>query len=272
MKKGVFICVFLTIFSCNTLNQESVLYSNSMGLVEGSPLINDYGKTVLERFDAPLGYNRVSVSTHTFGNYLRTLMLKPEGSLVQFYNGKTKPNNNVYVSVVDMPISDKNIQNSTDSVMRLISEYLYKMESYEKIVFHADKEKLSFTEFAKEDYSRQKFDQYLEYVMEKVSTPSFCSDLKPVKLNDIKVGDIFVQNTQPNGHAVIVVDMVENAKGDKLFLLAQGFQPAQEIQILANPNRDDISPWYQLKEGELLTPEWRFMTSDLMRFKFLQDD
>ncbi|MGB6082900.1 DUF4846 domain-containing protein [Moheibacter sp.] len=271
MKKGIFIFTLLSIISCNTLNQESVLYSNSMGLVEGSPLINDYGKTVLERFDAPLGYSRVAVSSNTFGDYLRTLSLKPEGTLVQFYNGKTKPNNNVYVSVVDMPISDKNLQTSTDSVMRLISEYLFQMKDYEKIVFHADKQKLSFTDFANGDHSRAKFNQYMDFVMERVSTPSFCADLKPVKLDEIKVGDIFVQNTQPNGHAVIVVDLVQNIRGEKLFLLAQGFQPAQEIQILANPNREDISPWYHLKEGELLTPEWRFMTSDLMRFKFLQD-
>ena len=269
MKRGIFILILISFFSCNTLNQESVLYSNSMGLVEGSPLINDYGKTVLERFDAPLGYSRVSVSNNPFGEYLRTLMLKPEGSLAQFYNGKTKPNNNIYVSVVDMPISDKNLQTSTDSVMRLISEYLYQTKNYDKIAFHADNEKLSFTDFAQKDFSRPNFDQYMDFVMERVSTPSFCADLKSVPLHDIKVGDVFVQNTQPNGHAVIVVDLVENIKGEKLFLLAQGFQPAQEIQILANPNRDDLNPWYQLKEGELLTPEWRFMTSDLMRFNFL---
>lgn len=242
-----------------------------MSLVENTPLVNDYGKTVLERFDAPLGYSRVSVSNRTFANYLRTLDLKPEGSLVQFYNGKSKPNNNVYVSVVDMPISDKNIQTSSDSVMRLISEYLFQQEQYDKIAFHSGKEKLSFSDFANGDFSRSKFDHYMDFVMEKVSTPSFCSDLKPVKLNEIKIGDIFVQNTMPNGHAVIVVDLVENIKGEKLFLLAQGFHPAQEIQIIANPSREDISPWYPLKEGELLTPEWRFMTSDLMRFKFLQD-
>ncbi len=242
-----------------------------MSLVESTPLVNDYGKTILERFDAPLGYSRVAVSNNTFANYLRTLDLKPEGSLVQFYNGKSKPNNNIYVSVVDMPISDKNVQTSSDSVMRLISEFLFQQEQYDKIAFHSGKEKLSFADFSKGDFSRAKFDEYMDFVMEKVSTPSFCADLKSVKLNEIKIGDIFVQNTMPNGHAVIVVDLVENIKGEKLFLLAQGFQPAQEIQIIVNPGHEDISPWYQLKEGEMLTPEWRFMTSDLMRFKFLQN-
>ncbi len=270
--KKICIASLLALFcSCNTLNQESVLYPNSMNLVESTPLINDYGKTVLERFDAPLGYSRVSVLPDTFPHFLRTLALKPEGAMVQFYDGKTKPNNNVYVSVVDLPLSRQNVQMSSDSVIRLISEFLYKNGQYSKIAFHANKERLSFQEFAKDDFSRKKFEEYMDFAMEKISTPSFCTDLKHIALKDIKIGDIFVQNTQPNGHAVIVVDLVENAKGEKLFLLAQGFQPAQEIQILANPSHDDISPWYALKEGELLTPEWRFMTSDLMRFVFLQD-
>ena len=271
MKKFCITVIIIAISSCNTLNQESVLYPNSMSMVESTPLINDFGKTVLERFDAPLGYSRVSVLPNTFPNYLRTLELKPEGAMAQLYDGKSKPNNNVYVSVVDMPISKKNVQTSSDSVIRLISEYLFQNGQYEKIAFHANKEKLSFSAYSNQDHSRKNFDAYMDFVMEKVTTPSFCSDLKKVDLKQMKIGDIFVQNTQPNGHAVIVVDLVENTKGEKLFLLAQGFHPAQEIQIIANPSREDISPWYQLKEGELLTPEWRFMTTDLMRFAFLQD-
>lgn len=270
MKHLITILVFITIMGCNTFNNESVLYPNSMSFAENSPISNTYGKTVLERFDAPLGYTRVSVNAETFSSYLRTLPLKPDGTPVHYYNGNIKPNNNIYTAVIDLPLSTKNVQHSPDAVVRLISEYFYQQKRFDDIVFHLDKEKVSFSNFAKGDFSKQSFQSYLEYVMERMSTPSFCSDLKLVELNNIKIGDIFVQNSLPNGHAVIVVDIVENRKGEKLFLLAQGFQPAQDIQIISNPNREDISPWYQLKEGELLTPEWRFMTTDLMRFKFLE--
>ncbi len=269
MKHILSIVVILSVISCNTLNNESVLYSGTLNFAESSPMINQHGKTVLERFDAPLGYNRVRVPQDGFESYLRSLPLKPNGSLVKYYNGESKPNDNIYVSVVDLPISESNLQISTNAVMRLISEYLYKQQQYDKIAFHTDNEKLSFVEFSGEDYSQKQFNQYIDFVMERISTPSFCSDLKKVSLNDIKIGDIFVQNSVPYGHAVIVVDLVENNKGEKLILLAQSFQPAQDIQIITNPNREDLSPWYEVKEGELLTPEWRFMTSDLMRFKFL---
>jgi hypothetical protein len=40
--------------------------------------------------------------------------------------------------------------------------------------------------------------------------------------------------------------------------------PAQEIQILKNPNNLELSPWYSNKIGsELRTPEWTFKKTDL---------
>lgn len=270
MNRFLLFSLVIVLSSCNALNSESVLPSGAAGFAEDSPLVNNYGKTVLERFDTPLGYSRVPVQKNTFATYLRTLELLPAGSPAHYYNGKVKPNDaNIYVAVVDLPISSKNIQMSASSIIRLVSEYLFINHEYEKIAFHTENQKIGFVSFSNGDYSKGEFRKYMDFVMERSSTPSFCTDLKPEKLPNIQIGDIFVQNNLPNGHAVIVVDMVENKKGDKLFLLAQGFQPAQEIQIISNPSDPEISPWYKLKEGELLTPEWRFMTSDLMRFKFL---
>lgn len=271
MERFFTLLLLLGLMSCNTLNQEGITYTNSLGFVESSPMINDYGKTILERFDPPIDYDRVGVKSNTFGEFLRTLPLKPEDAQVHYFNGKVKTNDNIYVSVVDMPLSPKNLQISPDAVMRLLSEFLYQNNKYDQIVFHSDKERISFDEFAKGDYGQKNFQKYLDYVMENISTPNFCSDLKNIKLSELKIGDVFVQNSQPHGHAVIVVDLVQNKQGKRLFLLAQGFQPAQDIQILANPNNDELSPWYEVKEGELLTPEWRFMTNDLMRFKYLQE-
>lgn len=263
--------ILILLLSCNTMQQSGSLSYDSVSMVESTPMINDYGKTILERFDPPLGYKRVELKSGSFGEFLRTLALKPEGAPARFYDGKIKPNHNIYVSVVDMPISPRDLQSSADAVIRLKSEYLFAKKDFDKIAFHANKEKYSFSEYSKGDTSKTVFQEYLDYVMEKVSTPSFCDDLFPVKLQDIRVGDIFIQKNNPNGHAVVVVDMVKNSEGQKLFLLAQSYQPAQEIQIISNPSRDDISPWYEAIEGQMLTPEWRFLTSDLMRFKDLKD-
>jgi hypothetical protein len=68
---------------------------------------------------------------------------------------------------------------------------------------------------------------------------------------------------------VIVVDMAENKRtGEKVFLVAQGYMPAQDIHVLKNSNDGGLSPWYPLEFSETLhTPEWDFEKTELKKFK-----
>jgi len=83
----------------------------------------------------------------------------------------------------------------------------------------------------------------------------------------MQIGDVFIQGGSP-GHCVIVVDMAHDPKtGEKIFILAQSYMPAQDIQILKNPSNAAISPWYSVDFGDVLkTPEWTFTKGDLKRF------
>jgi len=92
--------------------------------------------------------------------------------------------------------------------------------------------------------------------------------IQPVPISDLQIGDIFIQGGSP-GHAVIVVDMAINSTtGEKAFLLAQSYMPAQETQVLKNPLHLN-NPWYYINEinTELVTPEWTFSKNNLKRFK-----
>ena len=67
---------------------------------------------------------------------------------------------------------------------------------------------------------------------------------------------------------LIVVDMATNTQGEKMFLLAQSYMPAQEIHILKNPNNNDLSPWYDAKNlDKLTTPEWVFSKNQIKSFE-----
>ena len=83
----------------------------------------------------------------------------------------------------------------------------------------------------------------------------------------LQPGDIFYHGGFP-GHAVMVLNVVENDLGNKMFILAQSYMPAQEMHILKNPINQDISPWYSLQEIEevINTPEWIFDRAELMRW------
>lgn len=84
----------------------------------------------------------------------------------------------------------------------------------------------------------------------------------------VAIGDVFIRGGSP-GHAVIVLDMAENkATGERVFLLAQGYMPAQDIHILKNPSAPNLSPWYSTRFGTTLqTPEWEFKAGELKAFK-----
>ena len=90
---------------------------------------------------------------------------------------------------------------------------------------------------------------------------------KPVPLNNMKPGDVLVKAGSP-GHAMIVVDMALNEKtGGKIYLLAQGYMPAQDMHIVINTNNNAVSPWYELNNDEQIpTPEWLFYSNQLRRY------
>ena len=86
-------------------------------------------------------------------------------------------------------------------------------------------------------------------------------------MEELKIGDVFIKGGSP-GHAVIVVDVAVNeSTGEKVFMLAQSYMPAQEIHVLVNPNDAEFSPWYSADFGEeLMTPEWAFKRDMLKSF------
>ncbi|MBN1415742.1 MAG: DUF4846 domain-containing protein [Bacteroidales bacterium] len=250
-------------------------------------LINPEGMTVHTRIMPPAGSQRIITEPDSFADYLRELPLKPHNSLVHYYNGNTKPNQDIYDAIVNLNIGKKDLHQCADAVIRLRAEYLWKQKQYNKIHFN-------FTNGFRADYSGwmqgkrivvngnsvcwkqktnpsntyQDFWEYMEVVFMYAGTLSLSKELKPVGIADMKIGDVFIQGGSP-GHAVIVVDMADNNKtGEKFFLLAQSYMPAQEIQILKNPNDETISPWYLIDEKKkIVTPEWIFTLSDLMRFE-----
>ena len=225
--------------------------------------------TLEERFPPPDGYARAAAEQNSFAAYLRALPLKPAGSYVKYYDGTEKYTPGVYAAVVDMPISPKDLQQCADAVMRLRGEYLYAQKRYGEIKFNFvyDGKPRYFKDYAAGDYSYKKFLKYMDYVFAYANTASLYKELKPVAdFNDMRPGDVFVRTGGKYGHAEIVVDVAVNSDGKKVYMLAQSYMPAQETQILQNPLSKKLSPWYELKDGVITTPEWVFYPKDLRRF------
>lgn len=250
-------------------------------------LIRSEGTSVLVRIVPPWGYTRIGVKEGSFGEYLRNLPLRSHGSRVHYFDGGEKRNRKVYCAVVDLDIGNRDLQQCADAVIRLRAEYLYHRKAYDKIHFNftngfrADYTKwaegyrvsvkgnqVSWYKAKEKDYSYPTFRAYLNVVFAYAGTLSLAKELVPVSIDAMQIGDVFIQGGSP-GHAVIVIDMaIDKATGNKLYLLAQSYMPAQDIHVLNNLQNGNISPWYGLKSaGRVITPEWMFMTGDLKRFK-----
>jgi hypothetical protein len=245
-----------------------------------------FENTIQQRFQLPQGFVREEESKTSFDYFLRNLPLKPLGSNVLYFDGTTKPNRNVYEAVVDLPIGKQDLHQCADAVMRLRADYFYSQKQYDKIHFNFTNgfradfskwaagyriaikgNKTSWIKTAKPSNSYETYWKYLEKVFMYAGTASLEKELKPINALDIKIGDVFIKGGFP-GHAVIVVDMAVNPKNNqKIMLLAQSYMPAQELQILKNPNNSSLSPWYAVDFGtSLQTPEWTFSSSQLKRF------
>lgn len=250
-------------------------------------IINPDGQIVETRLLTPEGFERIVTRENSFAEYLRLLPLKSHGSEVTLYDGRTKPNYDVYDAVVNLNIGKRDLHQCADAVMRLWAEYLWIQKQYDKIHFN-------FTNGFQVDYSEwmlgkriivngnethwaqshppsntyQDFWKYMEIIFTYAGTVSLSRELIPINVDNVLIGDIFIKGGSP-GHAVIVVDLAFNPEtNEKIFLLAQSYMPAQEIQILKNPNNNQISPWYSFDFGEtLITPEWTFKKTDLKRFE-----
>lgn len=253
--------MFAMLSSCSSSSENTVeLQQNKQ--------IKSEGKTISERFELPEGFTPTLVSANSFEEYLRNLPLKPIDAQVHLFDGRIKANHQVYCSVVDQEIDPVDLQQCADAVMRLRGEYLFAQKKFDLIKFNflSDGKPRYFKEYAKGDYSYKKFRAYMKYIFSYANTASLKKELMPVgDIQNIQIGDVFIQSGNPYGHAVIVVHLIENKSGEKKMMLAQSYMPAQETQILVNRN-DNNSPWYPVKSGVVSTPEWEFHSSDLRRF------
>lgn len=243
--------------------------------------------TIAARFKPPAGFRRVTARPGSFAHWLRHLPLRPRGTPVRLHNGRLKVNQFVHAAVVDIDIGRRDLQQCADAVIRLRAEYLYARRRFGAIRFHFTSgdlarfdrwaagwrprirgSRVSWVRRRATGTGRASFRRYLNLVFTYAGTISVRREMARVPGGKVRIGDVFVQAGSP-GHAVLVVDMVENPRtGERRFLLVQSYMPAQSVHVLRNPATGGRSPWFSVRMGARLeTPEWRFRPGDLRRFR-----
>lgn len=249
-------------------------------------LTYNYKNALVNVISPPADYQRVKSPKNSFAAWLQHLPIKTDDNTVYLFDGSKKRNQSAQYKVVNIDVGDKDLQQCADAVMRLRAEYLYSSQQTAKIKFnYTNGVSIPFSKWSSGYYpklqgnkvvwvssqnnaSYASFKKYLINIFSYAGTSSLSKELRAVELKDIQIGDVFIKGGFP-GHAVIVVDVVTNAKtGDKCFMIAQSYMPAQNIHVLKNPSNTNLSPWYSVAEikQHVYTPEWTFEANELKRF------
>ncbi|MFM2316328.1 MAG: hypothetical protein RLZZ155_660, partial [Bacteroidota bacterium] len=174
----------------------------------------------------------------------------------------------------DISVGNSDLQQCADAIMRLRAEWLFAEKRFDDIAFDLTNGfNMKYSEWKKgkrlnsacngwnsagtASESHEDFMNYMKKIFTYAGTLSLSKELQAKNIATLEAGDVFIKGGSP-GHAVIVLDVAEGPQG-KVFLLAQSYMPAQDIEVLINPNNANLSPWFKANDvGILETPEWDF--------------
>ena len=236
------------------------------------------------RYAPPQGYRRVPVEKGSFAEWLRALPIRTDRMQVMSYAGR--PLSRPSAGLVLMDVGDRDLMQCADAVIRLHAEYLWASDRANDAAYRftsgdttrwvdwVDGERflisgsrVSRAAGSARPADHRSFRQWLNLVFTYAGTRSLARDAaRPDRTEPIRPGDFYVEAGSP-GHAVLVLDVVQNSEGHRLGLLGQGFMPAEDIHVLRSPAAID-GVWFELPmsgDQTLRTPSWRPFPQDARR-------
>ena len=277
-------CGFLCVRACPQWHAAPVV--PEIAQAAENPYINPDGGTQETRILPPEGFARVPAADDSFLAFMRQMPVYENGSMLVSYRGERLSNANA-VAVYTLTLGDEGYQQCADTIIRLWSEYFFASGQTGRLTFAYSNGYPTDYESWRDGYryltagnltwrmklagyddSEQGFHNYLRSVMRYAGTLSLETESQPIAAADAHAGDILCHGGAP-GHAVVIVDEAVSPDGERCFLLAQGFIPAQSAHIITGYG-DTQNPWYteaQLAENPVRLCSYTFESNELRRWK-----
>ena len=227
--------------------------------------------TILSQFNPPKGYKRISYKNHTFADWIRNILLKPLNSDVLDFRGnvfKSKDDTTV-AAVIEWKIKGRRLDQCMDILVKFYSEYLWEKDEPENLSLPLPgKQSLKWSDWQqgyrpkfrgthfdlikseKYNSSKYNYNKYLNLVFAESHTQQFYIAYPVIERQNVQVGD-FIVKKGVKGHAIMIVDLAKDNRGNLIALIGQGDTPACEFYLL-NYNKDD--PWIPLDFSKEIIP------------------
>ncbi|MCL4692369.1 MAG: hypothetical protein KJ060_07655, partial [Candidatus Hydrogenedentes bacterium] len=194
--------------------------------------------SIVSEIPPPTGFSRMPLPESSFGTWLRAVPLRTEQTEVLLFDGSPKRNQSAHFAILDIDVGPRDLQQCADAVIRLRAEYLFSSECPDAIQFNFTSgdtarwsdwrdgmrpriagNQVTWNRTAAPDAGYDNFRDYLDSVFTYAGSASLERELSPVPdLTRPEIGDVYIQGGFP-GHAVITVDVAENAQGLRVFRL-----------------------------------------------------
>ncbi len=247
-----------------------------------------HGEDLATLYPEPTGYRRVAIEPGSFAEYVRHLAVLPDTASVRYYDGRPVQQWPGNTRVLDMPfLFCSDVEQCADMALRLVSEYFWQTDRADSLAFRLQNgQEIVWREWragqrfrydaqsdrhvrsrGAADSSRTAFEEFLFYLFHWTGSVALKRDLRRIAASDLQPGDLIVQNTSgAMGHVSVILDAAVNAEGERLYLIANGWTPAQSMFIRQPQAGEGIDGWFSLAGYERHLSGYRFGPFELRRF------
>ena len=243
-------------------------------------------RPLVARIEAPVGFRRAAVVPGGFADWLRHLPAAPVHTPVETAGGRIvlgADHPNLACAIRLQPNRPKLLR-AANMMIRLRAEYIWATGGLDRLGFHftsgqragwsawaagarsiRDGGRIRFADAGLVDSSRDSFCAYLETIFHHASATSLLDDTRPVPDQSVEAGDILLRPGR-KGHAMMVLDIATDGRGQVRLLLGQGGTPAQTFHVLRS---DGGSPWFPIAQSQTigLGQRGEFETTHLRRWQ-----
>jgi hypothetical protein len=171
--------------------------------------------------------------------------------------------------------------------LRILGEYFFHIDRRDRLAFTPPKGnvvtysawlsgkpaltaqgEVFFKEGDKREDKPDEFYQYISYIMQTTSYANLAANCEAISPQEVYPGDLFIAHDEKDrqGTVCIILNMIENSRGDRQYIVATGCPEACDFHI-PKLNADRQYPWVTIGQIEALGKD--FSLAGFFRFKQL---